>query len=51
MRVLASISIFLQESEDAYAHTVSSRALTSHTYRDLIVCWYVGVCISSEEDR
>ncbi|KAM0804318.1 hypothetical protein BDR22DRAFT_594408 [Usnea florida] len=39
MRVLASMSIFLQESEDAYAHTISSRALTNPTYRDLIVCW------------
>lgn len=51
MRVLASISIFLQVSENTYAHTVSSRALTSPTYRDLVVCWYVSVCISSEEDR
>lgn len=39
MRVLASISIFTQESEDTYDHTVSSRALTNPTYRDLIVCW------------
>lgn len=45
MRVLASVSIFLQENEDSYAHTASSRVLMSPTYRELVICWYVSICL------
>ena len=44
MRALASVSIFLQENEESYAHTASSRALMSPTYRELVICWYVSIC-------
>ena len=45
MRVLASVRIFSQENEETYAHTVSSRALTSPTYRELVIGWYVSICL------